>query len=305
MNIGRSRRRRAAAALPRGTAAAGAGGRSRRAGTRLVRARNRRVRIRRAGSRNGLRQPFAPVDQWRLAGRQPMGLGGLPTALLFGPRPADEALRVLDEVDGPESRVSQRRCGERGSWRCSAVSTKRGPSRSQRPSTYGSSTATTRPTSRSARSPLSREITERRRIGSAARAAPGSRVGSRALLSTLRAEARPLAVRARPLRRSRAAGRARARAGGRAGLRHADVLAAGQGARVRPIEVSTARPSDWRVNRYRSTEATDGLNDQAEAYYYLAEVLAEAGRSPTTRSRRSSKRSTASSARRTWPWSRR
>ena len=37
------------------------------------------------------------VDHWRLAGREPRGgLSGLPTALLFGPRPADEALRTLD-----------------------------------------------------------------------------------------------------------------------------------------------------------------------------------------------------------------
>ena len=39
------------------------------------------------------------VDQWRLAGREPRGgLSGLPTAILFGPRPADEALRTLDSA---------------------------------------------------------------------------------------------------------------------------------------------------------------------------------------------------------------
>jgi len=36
------------------------------------------------------------IEQWRLAGRPSYGLAGLPTALLFGPRPADEALRTLD-----------------------------------------------------------------------------------------------------------------------------------------------------------------------------------------------------------------
>ena len=52
------------------------------------------------------------VEQWRLAGRPPTGLGGLPTALLFGPRPADEALRVLDEVAGPDVfSVALRRSG--------------------------------------------------------------------------------------------------------------------------------------------------------------------------------------------------
>ena len=54
------------------------------------------------------------VEQWRLAGRPPMGLGGLPTALLFGPRPADEALRVLDEVAGPGRPECSRRCAARG-----------------------------------------------------------------------------------------------------------------------------------------------------------------------------------------------
>ena len=39
------------------------------------------------------------IDHWRLAGREPRGgLSGLPTALLFGPRPADEALRTLDKA---------------------------------------------------------------------------------------------------------------------------------------------------------------------------------------------------------------
>jgi class 3 adenylate cyclase/tetratricopeptide (TPR) repeat protein len=41
------------------------------------------------------------VEHARLAGRPPMALGGLPTALVFGPRPADEALRLLDELESP------------------------------------------------------------------------------------------------------------------------------------------------------------------------------------------------------------
>jgi class 3 adenylate cyclase/tetratricopeptide (TPR) repeat protein len=41
------------------------------------------------------------IEHWRRAGRTPMALGGLPTALLYGPRPVDEALRVLDQFTPP------------------------------------------------------------------------------------------------------------------------------------------------------------------------------------------------------------
>jgi class 3 adenylate cyclase/tetratricopeptide (TPR) repeat protein len=36
------------------------------------------------------------LHHWELAGTAPYGMAGLPTALLYGPRPADDALRTLD-----------------------------------------------------------------------------------------------------------------------------------------------------------------------------------------------------------------
>ena len=52
------------------------------------------------------------IHHWRLAGRDPHGgMSGLPAALLFGPRPADEALRTLDSAltEYPSSSAMLRR----------------------------------------------------------------------------------------------------------------------------------------------------------------------------------------------------
>ena len=51
------------------------------------------------------------IRHFRLAGTSPYGLAGLPTALVFGPRPADEALRTLDSAlaDTPSASAMLRR----------------------------------------------------------------------------------------------------------------------------------------------------------------------------------------------------
>jgi tetratricopeptide (TPR) repeat protein len=53
------------------------------------------------------------VRHFRLAGIEDFGLAGLPTALVYGPRPADEALQTLDAAlaGPPSASVSLRRAG--------------------------------------------------------------------------------------------------------------------------------------------------------------------------------------------------
>ena len=92
-----------------------------------------------------------------------------------------------------------------------------------------------------------------------------------------RAGARPLAVRARTLRRGGAAGAARPRARRRTGRRDSGAVATGAGARPRPPRRArrsrAARPRGGRDRR-----ADGRLNYQGDALCDLAEVLAAAGR---------------------------
>ena len=63
----------------------------------------------------------------RVAGDSPSGTAGLDWALILGPRPADEALRALDEIDTGRP-PGHRTSGGRHCSRCSAASTRRGNS---------------------------------------------------------------------------------------------------------------------------------------------------------------------------------
>ena len=121
----------------------------------------------------------------RLAGREPHGEFGLPTALLFGPRPADEALRTLDGAlagcPPRPSRAEPRRCS-----RCSAGSTSE-PGRALRPAVrLRELTAPIRLISLLRDRDLRRGITRRPYAGSASHldVPPWSSVARPALLST-------------------------------------------------------------------------------------------------------------------------
>ena len=134
------------------------------------------------------------------------------------------------------------------------------------------------------------------------RAATCSSGWHRAWLSTYAPAARPLAVRARPLRRGGAARAARPRARQRPGLRHADALAAGAGTRPRPPRRArpgrAARPRGGRDRRRNGRSQLPGrraLRPRRGA----RRRRPHATRPPP----RSSRRSSATSARRTWPWS--
>ena len=218
------------------------------------------------------------VEQWRLAGRQPMGLGGLPTALLFGPRPADEALRVLDEVEGPDV-LNVSAALRRGGLMAML-------------GRFDEAWAIALPAAEHVRD-LNGDDAADFALGEIAalegdhgaaadwfrRACRAWEArGSRALLSSFAPklgrslcelgryeEAEPLAEQGRELGDERDYVT-------QMYWRQVKALVLAHRGEHREAE-QLARES------VQVTEATDGLNDQAEAYYYLGRVLAEAGRS--------------------------
>ena len=241
----------------------------------------------------------------RLAGRQPQRCPVFALALVYGPRPADEALRTLDSVLPGESAARDAahrarllamlgRFDEAWALALPAAERARG----------GSSPAT--PGRLAAR----RDRGARRRPRDCGRPpAPSSATcsserGASGLPLDLRAAARPLAVRARPLRRGGAARAARPRARRRARLRHADAVAAGAGARPRPPRRArrgrAARPRGGRDRASGRTRSTTRATHSATSPRCSPPPAA-----PRRPPRRSSRRSNATSARRTWRWSRR
>jgi class 3 adenylate cyclase/tetratricopeptide (TPR) repeat protein len=216
------------------------------------------------------------VEQWRLAGRPPMGLGGLPTALLFGPRPADEALRVLDEVAGPDLfSVALRRAGLIAmlgrfdeAWALALPAAERARDLN---GDDAADFALGEIAALEGDHGAAAEWFRRACLAFEAR-------GNRALLSSFAPkrgrslcelgrydEAEPLAEQGRELGDER------------------DYVTQMYWRQVKAL-VLAHRGEHREAERLaresvQVTEATDGLNDQADAYYCLSRVLAEAGRS--------------------------
>jgi tetratricopeptide (TPR) repeat protein len=218
------------------------------------------------------------IEHSQLAGRPPMALGGLPSALVFGPRPADEALRLLDEVESADV-VSTSTALRRGGLLAML-------------GRFDEAWALTIPAAERQRD-LSGDDGADFALGEIAllegdhgaavewfRAACGAfeASGRRALLSTYAPKL----------------GRSLCELG-----RYEEAEALAEQGRELGDERDYVTQMYWRqvkalVLAHRGehreaeqlaresvhvTEATDGLNDQAEAYYYLGRVLAEAGRS--------------------------
>jgi tetratricopeptide (TPR) repeat protein len=216
------------------------------------------------------------LSHWRLAGVQEFGLAGLPTALVYGPRPADEALQTLDAaLAGPASAsVSLRRAGLLAmlgrfekAWAIALPAAER--AREMNGDNSGDFALG--------------EIAVLEGDHEAAvhwfgRACDAlERQGSSALLSSyLPKQGRSMCALGRYDEAERLADRGRELGDER------DYVTQMYWRQVKAV-VSAHRGEYGEAERLaresvQVTEATDGLNDQGDAYYYLANVLAEAGR---------------------------
>ena len=229
--------------------------------------------------RSGRRQPCGQSSSSRLAGRQPMGLGG------FRPRcSSGRALRTRRCGCSMRSRA-RTSCMLRGAAGAGGLLAMLGrfdeawalalPAAERARELDGDDCGRA---SRSARSPRSRETTERRRIGSAARAGAWEARGSRRAALEFRAklgrslcalgryeEAEPLAEQGRELGDER------------------DYVTQMYWRQVKALVLAHrgehAEAEQLARESVQVTEATDGLNDQAEALLRPGRVLAAAGRS--------------------------
>ena len=253
-----------------------------------------------AGSRSRRRQRSRRSTTSRLAGSaSDLASSDLAAALVLGPTPADEALRTLDSVVPANPQPWSRCSAGRSCWRCSVASMRPGRSRipaarrreltgeAMGDSTFGDiSFARRRP---------------RGAVGHLRVTANASRAARAEHPLDLGAEARPRALRARPLRRGGAARAARPRARRRARSRHADAVAAGAGARPRP-RGEHAEAERLAREAVAIAERTDALNSRATRSA-TSPRCSPPPAAPEKPPQRSSRHSNATSARRTWPCS--
>ena len=228
----------------------------------------------------------------RLAGQRRSDLFRLDSALAYGPRPADEALRTLDallpENPHPVAAADARLAAHHARpLRRGSAARERG-----RPSGGASSPATTRSTSCSATSRQTAGDHESaavhlRRFCDCAEARRPARLPLRPTRRCSAARSARSAATTRPSRSPSSAATStrprrtssRRRSGGR--CRRSSTRAA---ANTRRRSASPARPS-------RSLEPTDALNIQGDALCDLAEVLHAAGRERRSRGRATRRRS--------------